>query len=51
MSNTNGNPLYNIFLKTSQGKLTDELDNINNIQYFFNYIKNDKLLKKKKHHY
>ena len=48
MSNTNGNPLYNIFLKNSQGKLTDELDNINNIQYFFNYIKNDKVTDEEK---
>ena len=48
MSNTNGNPLYNIFLKNSQGKLTDELDNINNIQFFFNYIKNDKVTDEQK---
>ena len=37
------NPLNNIFLKSPQGKLTDELDNINNIKLFFNFINNDKI--------
>ena len=36
-------PLSNIFLKNSQGKLTDELDNISNIKLFFNFINNDKV--------
>ena len=37
------NPLNNIFLKSPRGKLTDELDNINNIKLFFNFINNDKI--------
>ena len=43
MSNTKGNPLYNVFLKNKAGKLLEEIDNINNIPYFFNFIKNDKI--------
>ena len=37
------NPLNNIFLKNSQGKTTEELGNINNIHFFFNFINNDKV--------
>ena len=36
------NPLYNIFIKTSKGDLSNEIDNIKNIQFFFNYLKNEK---------
>ena len=35
------NPLNNIFLKGPQGNITEELDNINNIKLFFNFINND----------
>ena len=37
------NPLNNIFLKNAQGKITEELGNINNIHFFFNFINNDKV--------
>ena len=37
------NPLNNIFLKGPQGNITEELDNINNIKLFFNFINNDKV--------
>ena len=37
------NPLYTIFCKDNQGNLTDELENINNIQFFFYYIMNEKV--------
>ena len=37
------NPLNNIFLKSPQGKITEELDNINNIKLFFNFINNDNI--------
>ena len=43
MSENKDNPLYNIFIKTSKGTLTDEIDNVKNIQYFFNYLKNEKI--------
>ena len=37
------NPLYTIFFKNNQGELTEELENINNINFFFNYIIDDKV--------
>ena len=37
------NPLNNIFTKDSSGKLTNEIDSIKNIHYFFDFIKNDKI--------
>ena len=37
------NPLYTIFYKNNQGELTEELENINNINFFFNYIIDDKV--------
>ena len=42
MSNNRDNPLYNIFIKTPKGDLTEEIDNVKNIQYFFNYLKDEK---------
>ena len=48
MSNTKGNPLYNVFLKNTEGKLSEEIENINNIPYFFNFLKNDKIPDKEK---
>ena len=37
------NPLYTIFFRNNQGELTEELENINNINFFFNYIIDDKV--------
>ena len=42
------NPLDNIFLKSPSGKITEELDNINNIELFFLFINNDKIEDKEK---
>lgn len=42
MLDNKDNPLYNIFIKTSKGALSNEIDNIKNIQFFFNYLKNEK---------
>ena len=42
------NPLDNIFLKSPSGKITEELDNINNIELFFLFINNDKIEDKQK---
>ena len=39
----NDNPLENIFIKHSTGKLCDEINNMNNIPNFFKYIKDDKI--------
>ena len=36
------NPLYNIFIKTPKGVLTEEIDSVKNIPYFFNYLKDEK---------
>ena len=37
------NPLHNIFIKQSSGKLTDEITDIKNISNFFKYLKDDKI--------
>ena len=37
------NPLNNIFTKDSNGKITNEIDSVKNIHYFFDFIKNDKI--------
>ena len=37
------NPLYNIFIKNSKGELTEEIDSTNNIQFFFRFLKNEKV--------
>ena len=37
------NPLNNIFIKDSSGKLTDEIDSVKNIHYFFDFVKDDKI--------
>ena len=42
MSDNKDNPLYNIFIKTPKGTLTEEIDQVKNIQFFFNYLKNEK---------
>ena len=42
MSDNKDNPLYNIFIKDQKGALTEEIDNVKNIQFFFNYLKNEK---------
>ena len=34
MSKDLNNPLHHIFIKTPEGGLTDELDNVNNIHFF-----------------
>ena len=43
MSENKDNPLYNIFIKTPKGTLSEEIDNVKNIQYFFNYLSNEKI--------
>ena len=43
MSDDLNNPLHRIFIKTPEGALTDEIDNVNNIYFFFNFLKNDKI--------
>ena len=43
MSSNTNNPLCNIFIKTPDGKLADEIDNVNNIHFFFTFLKNDKV--------
>lgn len=43
MSDNKDNPLYNIFIKTPKGTLTEEIDSLKNIQYFFNYLNNEKI--------
>ena len=43
MSKDLNNPLHHIFIKTPEGGLTDELDNVTNIHFFFNFLKNDKI--------
>ena len=42
MSDNKDNPLYNIFIKTPKGTLTEEIDSIKNIQFFFNFLNNEK---------
>ena len=42
MSDNKDNPLYNIFIKTPKGSLTEEIDSVKNIQFFFNYLKDEK---------
>ena len=37
------NPLNHIFTKDSSGKITNEIDSVKNIHYFFDFIKNDKI--------
>ena len=37
------NPLSSIFIKDSNGKLTGELDQINNVKNFFIFLKDDKI--------
>ena len=37
------NLLYNIFIKNSKGELTDEIDKMNCIKYFFTYIQSDEI--------
>ena len=37
------NPLYNIFIKNSKGELTEEIDSIKNIQFFFRFLKDEKV--------
>ena len=39
----NENPLKSIFKLSSQGKITEELNSINKINSFFNYIKDEKI--------
>ena len=39
----NENPLTNIFIKHSTGKLGDEINNMNNIPNFFKFIKDEKI--------
>ena len=43
MSDNKDNPLYNIFIKTPKGELTEEIESVKNIHLFFNYLKNDKI--------
>ena len=43
MKNKSDNPLNNIFIKDSNGKLTDDIDSVPNIKYFFEFIKDDKI--------
>ena len=42
------NPLYTIFYKNNQGELTEELENINNINFFSITLLMIKLKMKKK---
>ena len=37
------NPLTNIFAKDSNGKLTDEIESVKNIDFFFEFLKDDKI--------
>ena len=37
------NPLNNIFAKNNEGQLTNEVENINNIHFFFDFILDDKV--------
>ena len=39
----NDNPLNTIFIKQSNGKLSDEINDIKNISNFFKFIKDDKI--------
>ena len=39
----NDDPLNTIFIKQSNGKLSDEINDIKNISNFFKFIKNDKI--------
>ena len=50
MSKDLNNPLHHIFIKTPEGGLTDELDNVTNIHFFFNFLKNDKITNDTKIH-
>ena len=43
MKNKSDNPLNNIFVKDTSGKLTDEIESIKNIHYFFEFLKDDKI--------
>ena len=38
MSDDLNNPLHRIFIKTPEGALTDEIDNVNNIYFFFQFF-------------
>ena len=42
------NPLYSIFYINNQGELTEELEKINNIKLFFNFIVDDKVKEEEK---
>ncbi len=35
------NPLYFIFIKTPEGNLTEEINSVKNIQFFFKFLQND----------
>ena len=39
----NDDPLNTIFIKQSNGKLSDEINDIKNISNFFKFIKDDKI--------
>ena len=43
MKNKSDNPLNNIFIKDSNGKLTEEIDSTKHIQSFFEFLKDDKI--------
>jgi Txe/YoeB family toxin of Txe-Axe toxin-antitoxin module len=43
MKNKSDNPLNNIFIKDSNGKLTADIDSIQNIKHFFEFLKDDKI--------
>ena len=43
MKNKSDNPLNNIFIKDTSGKLTEEIESIKNIHYFFEFLKDDKI--------
>ena len=43
MSDSRDNPLYNIFIKNPKGALTEEIDSIKNIPFFFNFLSNEKV--------
>ena len=42
------NPLATIFLKDSNGKLTNDIEQVKNIKNFFNFIKDDKIKEEEK---
>ena len=43
MTDRGYNPLNEIFLKTPEGQLTEELENINNIKLFFEFLIDDSI--------